>query len=332
MATFTKRGDYWRAQIRRTGHPTQDQSFDTKDQCVRWARDIESRMDRGLFCDNREAEQTTLHEALDRYYREIGSLKAHPAQELQRVKQWQRHPLAKRYLATLRGSDFAKYRDQRRAVGKAENTIRLELTIIGHLFVIGRKEWGMEALINPIANIRKPGGSQHRDRRLKAGEYDTLLANFRESDNPYLAPAFILAIETSLRQGMLFKLRWEWVDYDKAVISIPTTLRQVGNKGVPAGVPLSKAALSELRRMPRALSGLILDCSVNAVRILWNRRLKDLNITGLRWHDLRHEAASRFFEKGLELMSVASITAHKNPAMLRRYVHLEPAALAVMLG
>ena len=332
MATFTKRGDYWRAQIRRTGHPTQDQTFDTKEQGVKWARDIESRMDRGLFFDNREAEQTTLHEALDRYYREISTLKSHPDQELQRVKQWQRHPLAKRYLATLRGTDFAKYRDQRRAAGRAENTIRLELTIIGHLFVIARKEWDMEGLINPIANIRKPGGSQHRTRRLEGGEYDTLLTNFRQSENPYLASAFVLAIETSLRQGMLFNLRWEWINFDKAVISIPAELRQVGNKGVPAGVPLSKTALAELRRMPRALSGQILDCTANSVRVLWNRRLKDLKITGLRWHDLRHEAASRFFEKGLELMQVSSITGHKNPAMLRRYVHLEPADLAVLLS
>lgn len=332
MATFTKRGDYWRAQVRRTGHPIQDQTFDTKEQGVKWARDIESRMDRGVFFDNREAEQTTLYESLNRYYSEISSQKSHPSQELQRVKQWQRHPLAKRYLATLRGTDFAKYRDQRRAAGRAENTIRLELSLIGHLYVIARKEWGMEGLINPIANIRKPGGSLHRDRRLLTGEYDKLLDNFRTSDNPYLASAFVLAIETSLRQGMLFKLRWEWVNFDKAVISIPVELRQVGNKGVPIGVPLSKAALSELRRMPRALSGLIFDCSVNAVRILWNRRLKDLRISGLRWHDLRHEAASRFFEKGLELMAVSSITGHKNPATLRRYVHLEPADLAVMLG
>lgn len=122
------------------------------------------------------------------------------------------------------------------------------------------------------------------------------------------------------------------MNFDKAVISIQVALRQAGNKSVPIGVPLSKAALSELRRMPRALSGLILDCSVNAVRILWNRRLKDLGICGLRWHDLRHEAASRFFEKELELMAVSSITDHKNPATLRRYVHLEPADLAVMLG
>ena len=114
MATITKRGDYWRAHVCITGHPIQDQTFDTKEQGVKWARDIEVRMDRGVFFDNCEAEQTTFHDPLDCYYSEIRSQKSHPSQELQRVKQWQRHPLAKRYFATLRGSDFAKYRDQPR--------------------------------------------------------------------------------------------------------------------------------------------------------------------------------------------------------------------------
>ena len=78
--------------------------------------------------------------------------------------------------------------------------------------MIARKEWGIEGLINPIANIRKPGGHK-------------LLENFRTSDNPYLASAFVLAIETSLRQGMLFNLRWEWGNFDNALINIQVGLR-----------------------------------------------------------------------------------------------------------
>ncbi len=49
-------------------------------------------------------------------------------------------------------------------------------------------------------------------------------------------------------------------------------------------------------------------------------------------HDLRHEAASRFFEKGLHPLEVASITGHKSLTMLRRYTHLQPEALAAKLG
>ena len=91
-----------------------------------------------------------------------------------------------------------------------------------------------------------------------------------------------MAIKTSLHQGMLFKLRWEWLNFNKAVINIQVRLSQVGNKSVRIGVPLSKAALGELRRVPRAPSSVVIDCSVNAVRILGNQRLRDLGMSSLR--------------------------------------------------
>jgi len=61
---------------------------------------------------------------------------------LQRIKRWQQYPLAQRYMATLRGTDFAAYRDARRQQGRAENTIRVELQLASHLFEMARKEWG----------------------------------------------------------------------------------------------------------------------------------------------------------------------------------------------
>ena len=51
-------------------------------------------------------------------------------------------------------------------------------------------------------------------------------------------------------------------------------------------------------------------------------------IIDLRFHDLRHEATSRFFEKGLNVMEVAAITGHKDLRMLQRYTHLRAEDLA----
>lgn len=45
------------------------------------------------------------------------------------------------------------------------------------------------------------------------------------------------------------------------------------------------------------------------------------NVIGARFHDLRHEATSRLFEKGLNVMEVAAITGHKTLDMLKRYTH-----------
>jgi len=55
-------------------------------------------------------------------------------------------------------------------------------------------------------------------------------------------------------------------------------------------------------------------------------------IANLRFHDLRHEAVSRFFEMGLSVPEVALISGHKDPRMLFRYTHLRAADLVAKLA
>ena len=55
-------------------------------------------------------------------------------------------------------------------------------------------------------------------------------------------------------------------------------------------------------------------------------------LASLRFHDLRHEATSRLFEKGLNPMEVASMTGHKSMQMLKRYTHVEATKVAAKLG
>ena len=55
-------------------------------------------------------------------------------------------------------------------------------------------------------------------------------------------------------------------------------------------------------------------------------------LVNLHLHDMRHEATSRLFEKGLDVMEAASVTGHKTLAMLKRYTHLKAENLAKKLG
>jgi integrase len=68
------------------------------------------------------------------------------------------------------------------------------------------------------------------------------------------------------------------------------------------------------------------------MRASWRRALKHAAITGLTFHDLRHEATSRFFEKGFNPMEVSAITGHKTLQMLKRYTHLRAEDLAKRMG
>lgn len=190
-------------------------------------------------------------------------------------------------------------------------------------------------------NIRKPRGSKARDRRLRPGEFYKIYKYLRLCNNFYAAFAFVLAIETSLRQGVLFQLMWEWVDFDAKVIQIPEAVRGATNKGVPAVLPLSTRAMKVLDKIRpededhniiETPTGLILNTTANAVICFWKDMQKDLGLKDLRWHDLRHEAASRLFEKGFHPMEVASITGHKSMQMLKRYTHLNAENLVARLG
>lgn len=360
MAYISQRGAYWRVEIRRRGYKPTYRTFDTHQQAQQWARRIEHEIDVGAYVDRTEAERTTLREALDRYAREVVPAKRFPKQEHTRIARWKQHELSYRKLASLRGVDFAKYRDQRREAGRAENTIRLELQLVSHLFEIARKEWGLEGLPNPLKNIRKPSGSRARDRRLRPGEFETIYTHLSASNNSWSAPAFELAIETSLRQGTLFALRWEWIDVKAQLVTFPPEARGTSNKGVPHVLPLSRRAVAILRHLaaitegdkrsaedsgrfgpvdvnPGALGGRVFRTTANAVLCVWKRTLQKAaeqypEIKELRWHDLRHEAASRLFEKGLHPMEVASITGHKSMQMLKRYTHLKPESLLEKLG
>jgi integrase len=73
--------------------------------------------------------------------------------------------------------------------------------------------------------------------------------------------------------------------------------------------------------------GRVFPISANAFRLAWERLRVRAGVTDLHFHDLRHEAISRFFEKGLNVPEVALISGHRDPRMLFRYTHPKPQAI-----
>jgi len=67
----------------------------------------------------------------------------------------------------------------------------------------------------------------------------------------------------------------------------------------------------------------------NALRLAWGRTTKRAGIEDLHFHDLRHEAISRFFEAGLSIPEVALISGHQDYRMLARYTHLRAEDLVI---
>jgi integrase len=325
MATLQKRNGNWRAIIRRKGFKPVSQTWDTKEEAKAWAAEVEGQMRRGLFVDRSEAERTTLNEALDRYLREVTPTKKSAATEANTIKRLQRHPLALRSLATIRSTDIALYRDERLKT-VSPSTARLDLALLSHLFTIAIKEWGLP-LENPVRAIRMPKLPPGRDRRLQGDEEDRLLRACRASRSAWLEPIVKFAIETAMRMSEILDLVWADIDLDRSIALI----RDPKN-GEPRKTPLSTKALAVLKEIPRSFDGRVFPIAQSSLEHAFRNACVRAEIEGLRFHDLRHEATSRLFEKGFNVMEAASITGHKTLQMLKRYTHLRAEDLVKRLG
>lgn len=325
MATIEQRANgTWRTKIRKKGYPSLSASFDTKAEAQRWAAEIEGDMSRKRFVDTREAEATTLAEALARYGREISVEKKGARQELTRIKTWSESKYGSRSLAELRSSHLAEYRDARLAEGASTNTVRLSLALISHLYTVAIKDWGIEGLSNPATKLRMPKGSQERDRRPSAKELKAVLEAARAIHSEM--PAIIeIAIETAMRRGELLTLRREHIKGKHALL-------EDTKNGSRRLVPLSIRARALFDSLPARIDGKVFSLAPHSVSQYFFRACCNAGVENLHFHDLRHEGTSRLFEKGLALMEVASITGHRTLGILKRYTHLCPDNLADKLG
>ncbi|WP_123102024.1 site-specific integrase [Acidithiobacillus sulfuriphilus] len=97
-------------------------------------------------------------------------------------------------------------------------------------------------------------------------------------------------------------------------------------------VPLSSRAIATLEALPRNLDGRVFGTTYEGIHQAFVRACRRAAIDGLTFHDLRHEATSRLFEKGFNPMEVSTITGHKTLQMLKRYTHLRAEDLAKRMG
>ena len=174
----------------------------------------------------------------------------------------------------------------------------------------------MESLGNPTEFVRKPRQPNSRDRRLQKDEQGRL-QTASEAYGGEIGMIITWAIETAMRRGEIAAMRWEHLDRQARVLLIPET-----KTGTPRRVPLSTTALAAFNGLSWLPHGKIWSMRPDSISQAFERVCKAACITGLTFHDLRHEATSRLFEQGLNPMEVAAITGHKTLQMLKRYTHL----------
>jgi integrase len=326
LATFQKRSSgKWQARIRRDGQPPVSKTFATKADAEAWARAQEREMDRGAFIPSDTAQRTTLSVALDRYAEEVFPTLCGGGKFLRSNLERLRESLGALSLAALDASHISKFRDQCLKIGLAPQTVKHALGLLSCVLKTASIDWGVHLPRGlPTTLVRKPKLPNGRDRRLKSGEEEKLLKAARAYGGE-LMDIVSFALETAMRREEITEMRWEHVNLKQRVVLLPDTKNKE-----PRRVPLSPRALVILKARCRDL-GPVWAMRPDSITHAFGRVCTRAKLENLHFHDLRHEATSRLFEKGLNMMEVAAITGHKTLEMLKRYTHLKAEDLAAKL-
>lgn len=193
-------------------------------------------------------------------------------------------------------------------------------------------------LVNPFKKVR-PGelisiaDERKRETILTNREEQALLAACSGNLRRHLKVLVIAALDTGARQGELLKLRWSDIDFEDGVIKNVTSYKgkTVQRREVPLTARLRTALLDLQEKRGAAAyrrsritghkpdSSLVFSISSN-VQNSWRAARKDANLEHVRFHDLRHTAATRLAQT-MQLALVGQVLGHSNPMTTHRYVN-----------
>ncbi len=189
--------------------------------------------------------------------------------------------------------------------------------------------------------------NEERERRLEKGEYEKIMKildgekpahsqrGIKEKDRSDWRLLFILATETGMRLREMYTITIDQIDLPNKTIFLDRT-----KNGDKRQVPLSSIAVNAIKNWNNKTEQLFPwwdgDLSIKALEKLtsklsrkWNTIARLAKCDDLHFHDLRHEATCRFFERtNLRETEIAKITGHKDLRMLKRYANLRASDLA----
>lgn len=330
MAYIRERGGKYFAEVRRKGYPNQNKTFQTKAAARAWARRIETNMDDGSWVDTRETRSVLIEHIIDDLiysYERFGLTVAGP--KLGQLNQ------IKEYFAGVsihdmtfdNVLDFAAHR--RKTV--CPSTLQTQMYYFKQAVENSRIKTEQLVVDMAIDELKKKKiimGSVRRDRRLEPGEYDALMM---EAGGHWISIAIDIALESAMRQSEIHRLKWSDIDNNRGVIQLMRKDKHAETGQSKQEIPLLKGVREVLLRsqnMIRKGPNLIPAKRAASISDTFAKIRKKAGIEDLRFHDLRHEAISRMFERGMRVEQVRVVSGHRTLEQLSRYVNLRAEDLA----
>lgn len=250
--------------------------------------------------------------------------------EVKRIRSYARSEQAISHFSELCGtkklneisaSDIDIYKQRRLGDGIKMNTIVRDLVVIRHLFnyAYSRKKFFGR---NPVSESGLPQVNDKKERVLTIVEQDLLLKH----SSPELGIILSFALNTCMRRDEVLFLIWDWVDMHEGYINLPHThSKSKKSRKVPINKVVRKILLE--RKLQNHGHEYVFNLSdTKAGARTWLQRefrqaCKRAGIEGLRFHDLRHTAATRLVEANVPLHAVAELLGHSSIRMTERYSH-----------
>lgn len=225
----------------------------------------------------------------------------------------------KKCLTVITPEDVEAYRAQRKKYnGQAPSlqTINNDHIILKHCLNVAKRKRLLT--MNPATLVPIPSANNERDRILTAEEWQRLY----EAASPHLKPILLTAYHLGQRLGEILNLTWDRVDLHRGII----TLRGVDTKtNKPRQVPMTpqvKATLLELAKVRDIAHKHVFVYHrnpVGEVKTAFKTACRKAGIENLRFHDLRHCAATNLRRAGVDTTTAMQIIGHKSPLMWKRY-------------
>jgi len=322
MASIRKRSGKWQVRINRDDI-TVTKTFLNKKDGEAWARLTEADIERNEFMPKIKKASETLGNLFDRYTKEVAPI--HRSSTTRFMIASLKGKLGDIRIKEFNARVLASWRDDRLKEVKPASVIR-ELNTLSAMLNHARKEW-CYLIVNPASDIKRPKVSASRTRRLVDDEESKLMEALPKVHRMILR----FALATAMRRGEILSLLWSNINLEARVAVLPFT-----KNGEERRVPLSSKAVAILKQQKasiiQSIDGKVFDVNPISLDKSWRKACKKAGISDLRFHDLRHEAVSRLFESGFNMMEVSAISGHKTLQMLKRYTHLKAEDLELKMG
>lgn len=328
MASIRLKNKSWVADIRRKGHKSISKSFTTKGKAQAWAREIEAQMDAMEFKDARGLTGITVAQLIERYMNEIGGITPFRRTKTLTLQTWIKTH-GQFSLAEITADSLIEWAT-RRAKEVSGATIAVDLAYLGVVLRTAKELWRLpvdDTIARTARGSLKYLGvsakSKHRERRPTQKEIDDICLFFtvKRRQKVPMEDLILFAIETAMRLGEILNLRWEDINHDDMTIIIRDRKHPTEKKGNDQEVPLLGDAYKIIARQEKT-DERIFPVAEGTPSSLFPRACAALGIEDLRFHDLRHEGVSRFFEQKYSIEQVALLSGHRDWKMLARYTQV----------